>query len=130
MHLRILLPTEVFADRDDVLEIIADSNGGSFGLLPRRLDCVAALSPGILTYKTEKDGTVYLAIDAGVLVKTGSEVLCSVRRAIGGVDLSQLHDAVKQQFLVMDEQEKAVRAAVSKMESSFVSRFREFQHGR
>ena len=42
---------------------------GSFGLLPHRLDCVAALVPGILTYETKEDGTVYLAVDQGVLVK-------------------------------------------------------------
>ncbi len=130
MHLKILLPSEVFADKTGVLEIIADTSDGSFGLLPHRLDCVAALVPGILTYRTKEEGDVYIAVDEGVLVKAGEDVLCSVRHAIGGTDLSSLHDAVKRQFLVFDQQEKAVRAAVAKMESGFVGRFAEFQHER
>ena len=64
--------------------IVAETRAGSFGLLPHRLDCVAALTPGILTYETEADGEVYVAVDHGVLVKTGQEVLVSVRRALAG----------------------------------------------
>jgi hypothetical protein len=48
--------------------------------------------PGILIYETEAEGEVYLAMDAGVLVKTGADVLVSVRRAIRGTDLGQLRD--------------------------------------
>jgi len=39
----------------------------------------------------------------GVLVKTGLDVLVSVRRAIGGTDLGQLHAAVEKEFLTLDE---------------------------
>ena len=61
-------------------------------------------------------GTVYLAVDEGVLVKTGANVLVSVRHAIGGTDLGQLHEAVKREFLTLDERERNVRTAVAKME--------------
>jgi F-type H+-transporting ATPase subunit epsilon len=130
MNLKILLPSEVFAEKTDVSRIVAETSEGSFGLLPHRLDCAAALSPGIFTYETEQDGTVYLAVDEGVLVKTGADVLVSVRRAIAGTDLNDLHDAVKRQFLTMDEEEQKVRAAVIKMEAGLVGRFAEFQHER
>ena len=102
---------------------------GSVGFLPHRLDCAAALEPGILTYETEADGEVYVAVDQGVLVKAGNDVLISVRNAIGGTDLDQLHEAVKQEFLELDEQEKSVRMVLAKMESGFIRRFMEFQHG-
>ena len=45
-------------------------------------------------------------------------------------DLSHLHDEVKQRFLKLDEEERRVRDTVAKMESGFVGRFAEFQHGR
>jgi F-type H+-transporting ATPase subunit epsilon len=45
MHLKILLPYGVFADRPSVSRIVAETGHGSFGLLPHRLDCVAALGP-------------------------------------------------------------------------------------
>jgi F-type H+-transporting ATPase subunit epsilon len=90
---------------------------------------VAALTPGILSYETEADGTVYVAVDEGALVKTGADVLVSVRHAIAGTDLGKLHEAVKGEFLKLDAQEREVRAAVAKMEGGFVRRFAEFHRG-
>ncbi len=130
MNLKILLPFEIFAEKTDVLRVVAETQEGSFGLLPHRLDCVAALVPGILTYETKTEGTIYLAVDEGVLVKTGPDVLVSVRQAIGGTDLGQLHEAVKGRFLKLDQQERLVRDAMAKMEGSLAQRFAEFQHER
>jgi F-type H+-transporting ATPase subunit epsilon len=128
MHLKILLPFKVFAERFDVLRIVAESHSGSFGLLPNRLDCAAALVPGILTYETMDGGEVCLAVDEGVLVKTGSEVLISVRDAIGDMDLGELHKVIEQAFLSRHEQEKSVRSALAKLESSFIRRFSALHH--
>ena len=130
MNLKILLPFEIFAEKTDVSRIVAETREGSFGILPHRLDCVAALAPGILTYETKEDGAVYLAVDEGVLVKAGPDVLVSVRHAIGGTDLGQLHQAVKREFLTLDQSERNVRAAIVKMESGLIGRFVEFQHER
>jgi F-type H+-transporting ATPase subunit epsilon len=130
MNLKILLPFEIFADKTGVLSIVAETREGSFGLLPQRLDCVAALAPGILTYTTKEGGTVYVAVDEGVLVKAGADVSVSVRHAIGGTDLGQLHEAVKREFLTLDEQEQNIRSAITKMEVGFIGRFAGMQHGR
>ena len=108
--------------------IVAQTTLGSFGLLPHRLACAAALAPGILTYETDAGDEVYLAVDQGVLVKAGMDVLVSVRNAIGGTDLNDLHEAVKREFLNVDEQEKSVRQVMAKMESGFIRRFMKFQH--
>jgi len=130
MNLKILLPFLVFTEKTEVSRIVAETRDGSCGLLPHRLDCVAALAPGILTYEPKDGAIVYLAVDEGVLVKTGADVLVSVRRAIAGSDLPGLHAAVKREFLTLDEQERDVRAAVAKMEGGLLGRFLEFQHGR
>ena len=68
MHLKVLLPFQVFAEQANVTRIVAETREGSFGLLPHRLDCVAALVPGILIYQTESGGEVLVAVDEGVLV--------------------------------------------------------------
>jgi F-type H+-transporting ATPase subunit epsilon len=130
MHLKILLPTEVFADQSGVLGVIAETRDGSFGLLEHRLDCVAALVPGILAYTTTEQKTIYLAVDEGVLVKTGANVLVSVRHAIGGTDLARLHDAVKENFLKLDREERNFRDTVARIESSFVEGLMELQNER
>jgi len=128
MHLKILLPFGTWADKTGVSRIVADTREGSFGLLPHRLDCVAALAPGILMYQQESEGEVYVAVDEGVLVKTGLDVLVSVRNAIGGTDLGQLHDAVEKEFVNVNEQEKNVRSVMAVMESDFIRRLAEFHH--
>lgn len=128
MNLKILLPSTVFAQASGVLRIVAESLGGSFGLLPRRRDCVASLVPGILIYETPTDGEVFVAVDGGVLVKTGPDVLVSVRRAMTGANLGQLRQAVEQEFLALDAQEQAVRSVMDKLETGFLRRLVTFQH--
>lgn len=128
MNLKILLPYKIFAEKTGVLRMVAESQAGSFGLLPHRLDCVASLAPGILVFETEAEGEVCIAVDEGVLVKSGADVLVSVRNAIGGTDLGKLHQAVERVFLNLDEQEKNVRSVLAKLESGFVRRFTEFHH--
>ncbi len=128
MNLKILLPFQVFAEQTGVTRIVAETREGSFGLLPHRLDCVAALVPGILIYQAESGGEVLVAVDDGVLVKTGADVLVSVRRAIGGTNLEQLHAAVEKEFLTLDEKEQSVRTAVAKLETGFLRRFVTLQH--
>ena len=128
MNLKILLPFQVFAERTGVVRIVAETREGSFGLLPHRLDCVAALAPGILTYQNEGEGEVYVAVDEGVLVKAGLDVLVSVRDAIAGTDLGRLHEAVDREFVHLNEREQSVRSVMAKMESDFISRLAEFHH--
>lgn len=126
MNLEVLLPFKVFAEKTGVSRIIAETSEGAFGLLPNRLDCVAALVPGILVFETEGDGEVCIAIDEGILVKAGTDVRVSVRNAIGGTDLGQLRAAVEQEFANLDEQEKSVRSVLAKLESGFIRRFAGF----
>ncbi|PIW50279.1 MAG: F0F1 ATP synthase subunit epsilon [Zetaproteobacteria bacterium CG12_big_fil_rev_8_21_14_0_65_54_13] len=129
MNLKILLPFKVFTNKRDVLRMVAVTYEGSFGLLPHRLDCVASLSAGILVYETAAEGEVYIAVDEGVLVKTGSDVRVSVRNAIGGMSLDKLRAAVETEFMQLGEQEQKVRSVLAKMESGFIRRLAEFHHG-
>src|SRR6202051_2556534 len=99
MNLKVLIPFQIVAQQTDVSRIIAETREGSFGLLPLRLDCVAALVPGILIYENAAEGEICVAIDEGVLVKTGLNVLVSVRNAIGGTDLGLLRESVDREFL-------------------------------
>jgi len=129
MRLKILLPFQVYAETEGVKRIVAETPHGSFGLLPHRLDCVAVLTPGILTYESETAGEVYVAVDEGVLVKAGTDVLVSVRNAIGGLDLGKLREAVEREFVNLGEGEKQVRSVLARLESGFVRRFAEFHRG-
>lgn len=126
MDLKILLPYRIFADIKNVSRIIAETNEGFFGILPHRLDCVAALVPGIFSYQTDNGQTHYIAIDNGVLIKTDSQVFVSVRNAIIGTDLGKLRELVEKEYLELDENEKNVRSVMAKMESGFIYSLQKF----
>ena len=120
MNLKVLLPFRVFADIQNVSKIVAETNEGSYGFLPQRLDCVTALVPGIFIYETETNETHYLAVDEGILVKAGKQVLVSVSNAIEGTNLSKLHETINNEYLKISESEIEIRSSMAKMESILV----------
>ena len=124
MNIKILLPFRVFAEVKNVKKIVIETSEGSYGLLPQRLDCVAALVPGILTYESDKEH--YVAVDEGIMIKAGKDVLVSVRQAIGGVDLGELHESVEKEFKQLDESEKNIRSVISKLETGLMLQLEKF----
>jgi F-type H+-transporting ATPase subunit epsilon len=127
MRLRVLLPSRVFLDVEQVVRVVAQGTGGSFGLLPNRRDCVAALAPGILTYQTDQEGEEYAAVDEGILVKAGSDVTVTTRNAVAGTELGRLHEAVEQEFRTREDAERNVRTVLATLESSFIRRYMELR---
>jgi F-type H+-transporting ATPase subunit epsilon len=127
MQLKILLPYGVFASVEDVTRIVAMTPAGSFGFLPHRLDCATVLSPGLLSYSTAASGETHLAVDSGVLVKTGTEVRVCVRHAIAGANLGGLRQAVEQEFLNLSDREKSIRTTLAQMESGLIRAFMELR---
>jgi len=130
MRLKVLLPSEVLLDVA-VTKVSAEAENGAFCLLPRHIDFVAALVPGLLSFETEDRQEEFLAVDEGILVKCGAQVLVSTRQAVRGPDLGTLRQAIDDQFRAVDEQEKKARAAAARLEVDLVRRFLELEtHGR
>ncbi len=127
MKLKILLPFRVFLIEDEVQQIVVDTLNGSLGLLPHRLDCATVVVPGILQYENREGEVKYLALDAGILVKTEDDVTISVRNAMGGASLGELQELVKKEFLELNEREKDLRSAIAKLESDFIHQFEKFR---
>jgi F-type H+-transporting ATPase subunit epsilon len=126
--LKILLPYKSFAEITDILRLSVETSAGSYGFLPNRLDCVAEIVPGILSYESQQNGgPVYVAVDHGILIKTGNVVTVSVRNAFGGTNIGKLHDLVEKEFKQLDEEERTVHHAVLKLESSFIRILEKFR---
>lgn len=119
MNLKLLIPTEVLVDQK-VTKVVAEAENGSFCLLPRHVDFLAALVPGLLAFVDEDGLEQFAAVGEGLLVKRGSDVLVSVRQATHGGDLGELRRTVSEQFSILDERERAAHAAVAKLEASFL----------
>jgi len=125
MHLKIMLPAEIFL-AEEVTRIVAEAENGLFCLLPQHVDFTATLVPGIFSYSAGGKEE-YLAIDTGTLVKHGSEVLVSTRNAVRGTELGTLKSVVIKQFEEIDEREKKARSAAAKLEVDLLRRFMELR---
>ncbi len=122
-----MLPYKIFASINDVKSVVMETSTGSYGLLPHRQDCLAALVPGILSYETE--GKMhYVAIDEGVMIKAGSAVTLSVRNAVGGKSLGQLGGFIKSDFNNKNEKERAAKTVIARLERGFVYSFDKFRN--
>jgi F-type H+-transporting ATPase subunit epsilon len=124
MTLTVRLPAEVLF-REKVSRIKAEAENGWFGLLPKHVDFVTALVPGVLRFSPEGKPEEYVAMDRGVLVKCGPEVSISTRNAVRVTDLAALKTQVEAQFYASQEREKKARAFESKLESDLVRRLME-----
>ena len=121
MRLKVVLHAKIFIDRE-VNKVIAEAGNGHFCILPKHIDFVAALVPGILSF--EYDGKEeFLAIDEGILVKCSSDVRISTRRAISSKDLGTLKQTLEEEFRILDDREKKTRTILAKLELDFARRF-------
>ncbi len=124
MRLRILLPTRILLD-ERVQKVSAEAENGSFTLLPRHIDFVTVLRPGVLSCVLEDGTEVFLAVDESILVKRESDVLVSTLRAVRSDDLEKLEALIETEFEHLDEHEKKARSALVGLETTMIRRFLE-----
>lgn len=124
MNLRIMLPSEVFI-QEEVSKVVAEARNGLFCLLEHHVDFAASLAPGLFSYEKMDGEETLLAMDVGVLIKKGPDVIVSTRNAVKGPDLGQLKQVVEEQYQELDEREKKARAAAARLEADLVRRFME-----
>ncbi|HEY0983196.1 MULTISPECIES: F0F1 ATP synthase subunit epsilon [unclassified Schlesneria] len=130
MRVKIVVPSGIFLEQR-ALKVVAEAKNGSFCLLPRHVDFVTALTSGILSLTpdlsaetdpqtTQDDASdLYIAIDEGILVKRGADVLVSTWNAVQG-PLGELNKAIQAQFAALGEKEQQARLALEHLEASLV----------
>lgn len=129
MRLRVLLPTSVLVD-EHVTKVVAEAENGSFGVLPRHVDFLAALKPGILTFDLLGGEEQFVGHDLGIFVKRGPEVRVSTRKAVLGTDLAKLRGIIEREYKTLDERERTARTALARLEAGMVRRFMELEQKR
>jgi len=118
MMVKVILPSGILLEQE-AAKLVAEAQNGSFGLLPRHVDFVAALVPGIMVLTAPDGDETFLAVDEGVLVKHGRHVMVSTWNALQG-KLGELRRAVLTQFSELGEQEQQARVALGRLEASLV----------
>jgi F-type H+-transporting ATPase subunit epsilon len=124
VRLRVLLPDQILVD-EEVQKVTAEAENGSFTLLPRHVDFVAALVPGIFSFVKSDGQEEFLAIDEGVLVKCARDVRVSVKSAILGQELGELKGLIRDRFRNISEHEQKARDTLNKLEVDLIRRLME-----
>jgi len=107
----------ILATRAD--KIHAPTTRGDWCILPRHADVVLTLVPGLLTYHLG-DETCAVAVNAGVLVKAGSDVTISANKAIASKHLVDLSHAVEVQFKKEEDEERRAQSALAQIEIGLI----------
>jgi F-type H+-transporting ATPase subunit epsilon len=123
MDLTVLAPHAVLLREEPVESIRAEGREGSFGILPRHIDYVSALVPGILSYRRADGSEGLFAVNYGTLVKRGAHVRVSVRDAVESRDLETLRSKVVTRYRNLDERQRLARSALATLESRFIRQF-------
>jgi F-type H+-transporting ATPase subunit epsilon len=129
MRLKVTLPGTILVD-DAAVRIVAEAENGAFGLLPRHIDFLAALRPGVLTFERPGGEERFVGHDTGILVKHGTEVLVSTRKAVLSSDLATLRQRIEREFRTLDERERTARSALARLEAGVVRRFIDLEEQR
>ena len=103
---------------------------GSFGILPNHVDFVTALVPSVLLVTQPGGAERVFGIDEGLLVKKGHDVDIAVRRGVEADSLASLQKNVGKAFAEMEDEERAARAALSRLEADMVRRFTNLRKAR
>ncbi|MFW6286484.1 MAG: F0F1 ATP synthase subunit epsilon [Candidatus Sumerlaeota bacterium] len=127
MHLRVTLPFHVEVD-EPVLKVSAEGDAGGFCLKPKHVDYCASLQPGLLWFVNTDGEEIFLAIDRGLLVKTGENVQVATGQTVRCEKLEDVEDAVANYIREKDEREQQAEMALEKMQADFVRRFAELEH--
>ena len=126
MNLKVYLPSGIFLE-SEVSKVKGESPAGAFCLLPHHIDYIVALIPSIFSYSDLSGKEFFLALDKGILVKQGPEVMIAARRVVAG-ELGMLHQEIDKMIAAREEREKINKSAVARLEAGFLRRFMEFSH--
>lgn len=125
MRVKLVTPNRVEV-HEDFDKVIAEGTHGSFCVLPRHIDYLAILTPGILELRNATlPNDRWFAVDRGLLIKQADEISIAVHQAIESSDLETLQTSVAHRFQRIESVETAGMTAVASLEANFVRRLLE-----
>jgi len=124
MTLRVVTPSELVIE-ERVRQVTVRTGDGARSFLPRHIDFVTAVVPSVVAYVLPDGTERFVAVDEGVLVKVGEELLISAAYGVPGAELGSLRRTVAEEFRDRAEHDRAARTALARLEASIVRRFME-----
>lgn len=124
LELSVLMPTRVVL-KIPAQQVAVETSGGSRGFLPNHIDFVAALATGIVSYVDLDGATGFAAVDGGVLVKKGPQLLIATPDAVHAQTVSDLEQFIRERSYRQQENERVGRGAMARLEVALVRRLME-----
>ena len=119
MRLSILTPFDEILDIE-AAKVVAPGTHGSFCLLPRHIDGVWGLTVGILDYTDTGGLHAYVGLNAGIMVKSGSNLRVATNDAVVSENLDQLRRIVDERFHKISDDERRAQSALARLEAGLV----------
>lgn len=127
MKLLLSVPTGIVIDAE-VSRVSAESDRGSFTILPRHADGAMVLRPGLFSYVgTENDTEVFVVIDEGILVKAGRDLRVACQRAVVAGDLHNARAALATYLHAQTEHERKAKSVLMMLEAEVLRRLGELR---
>ncbi|MGB5823840.1 MAG: hypothetical protein WBH44_07165 [Proteocatella sp.] len=121
MKIKLILPNKTLLEQE-IDKVTIPGTEGYFQILPKHIDFVSSIKPGILTiYNGE--AIDYFAVNYGILVKKADSIHISCLYAIKGDSLEGLSGTIVDNIEKRDEYEKKIYEILKKMEADTLRRF-------
>lgn len=108
-----------------VAKVVAEGIGGSRGFLPHHVDFVMPLRRGVMWCTDPEGADTFFAVDGGVLVKKGPQVVVATRYAVMAGRMEDLPAGLQAMFAEADEHAQAAERAASRLETMLLREFME-----
>ena len=122
MKLTVLTPLGIVLE-EKIVKVTMETLNGYHTLLPKHVDFVSALGPGIVIYQDEQNREKYVACHNGIVVKKGAQVTISVQNALKDDKLDELEKSVMAFYKQNEEQRKELNTAMARLEMGIMRGF-------
>lgn len=114
---------------DDATSFVGQDASGSFGLLAGHSRFMTVLSFGLSRFRRGQGDWEFLALPGGLVHFVGNQLYVNTRRYLRGQDYERIHAALEKQFAVEEDELKAVKHSLERLEQEMLKRLLEIHRG-
>lgn len=107
---------------EGVQSFVAEDASGSFGLLPGHARFMTVLEPGLARFRTDDGAWQYIALPGAVLNLAADQLVLATRFYVRGGDYTRIRRLLDEALAREDEQSRALRASLHRMDEELMRR--------
>ncbi len=115
---------------DNATSFVGQDASGSFGLLAGHARFMTVLGFGLTRFRVGEQDWEFLALPGGLVYFTGNQLYLNTRRYLRGQDYERIRTALEQQFAAEEEELRATKLSVQRLEQEMLKRLLEIHRGR